>query len=164
MLQTRFGEAGLIQRQADMPDSPPPADFDCELAPNEVTTRVGLDLILPLAAVFPFERHQRWAQTMKIPRKVAVELMSVVEELSIAFGVAGSVVAALISSKNKALGALALLASRWGPDVTKLVKDKLIEADSDALTKENNLTATLLGFQNNLDRGEVEQILLTSAR
>lgn len=128
----------------------------------EVTKRVGLDLILPLAAVLPFERHLRWAQIMKVPRKVAVELMVVVEEMAIAVGVVGLMAARMIGSKNKALGVLALLLSRFGPDVAKLVRDKLIEADSDALTKESNLTATLTGFRDDLEKGEKEQILLTS--
>ena len=32
----------------------------------EVTERVGLDLILPLAAMLPFERHIRWVEEMRL--------------------------------------------------------------------------------------------------
>jgi hypothetical protein len=130
----------------------------------EVAKRVGLDLILPLAAVLPFERHVRWAQTMKIPRKVALELMGAVEELAAALGVAGRLIAKLIGRNNKALDAVALLLSRFGPDAIRLVKDKLRETDADALAKEGNLTATLTGFLDDLKTGEKEQILLTSPR
>ena len=41
----------------------------------EVTERIGLDLILPLAAMLPLERHIRWAQQKQIPAKVAEELL-----------------------------------------------------------------------------------------
>lgn len=129
-----------------------------------VTKRVGLNLILPLAAVLPFERHLRWTQMMKVPRKVAVELMVVVEELAVAVGVVGLIAAKLIGSKNKALGAAGVLLSRFGPDAAKLVKNKLVQANSNALTKENNLTATLAEFRNDLEKGQSEEILLTSDR
>ena len=41
----------------------------------EVTERIGLDLILPLAAMLPFERHIRWAERKQLPAKVAEELL-----------------------------------------------------------------------------------------
>ena len=138
------------------------AEFSTEKI--EVTKRVGLNLILPLAAVLPFERHLHWAKIMKVPKKVAVELMVVVEELAVAVGVFGLIAAKLIGSKNKALGVLGILLSRFGPDAAKLVKNKLIQANSNAQTKENNLTATLAGFRNDLEKGQMEQILLTSDR
>ena len=49
------------------------AKFDADKI--EVTERVGLDLILPLAAMLPFERHVRWAQAKQIPGKVAENLL-----------------------------------------------------------------------------------------
>jgi hypothetical protein len=130
----------------------------------EVTKRVGINLILPLAAVLPFERHLHWAETMKVPRKVAVELMVVVEGLAVAVGAVGLIGARLIGSTNKPLSALGVLISRFGPDAAKLVKDKLVQANAVALAKQNNLTATLAEFQNDLEKGESEQILLTSDR
>ena len=39
----------------------------------EVTERIGLDLILPMAAMLPFERHVRWARGDAAPGKVARE-------------------------------------------------------------------------------------------
>lgn len=130
----------------------------------EVTQRVGLNLILPLAAVLPFERHLRWTEILKVPRRVAVELMVVVEELAVAVGVVGLIAARLIGSSNKALGTLGVLLSRFGPDAAKMVKDKLIQANTKALTKENNLTATLAEFRDDLEKAKSEQILLTSDR
>lgn len=133
----------------------------------EVTKRIGLDLILPLAALLPFERHVRWAQAGRVSRKVALELMSGVEALASTLGVAGGLAAALIGRKNKLFGAMGLLVSRFGPslnDAVRLGKVKLREADTEALAKQNNLTATLAGFRADLDNAEKEQILIRSLR
>lgn len=130
----------------------------------EVTKRVGLDLILPLAAVLPFERHLYWAEIMKVPRRVAVELMVVVEELAVAVGAVGLIAAKLIGTKSKPLAAVGLLVSRFGPDVAKLVKNKLMQTNSNALTKQNNLTALLAKLRADLEKGKSEEILLTSDR
>jgi hypothetical protein len=37
---------------------------------DRVTERIGLDLILPLAAMLPFERHIRWVRRKQVPAKV----------------------------------------------------------------------------------------------
>ena len=39
----------------------------------EVTERIGLDLVLPLAAMLPFERHIRWVEQKQIRAKVVEE-------------------------------------------------------------------------------------------
>jgi hypothetical protein len=44
-------------------DSPEPVEID-------VTQRVGLDLILPVASLLPLERRVQWNERMEIPRKV----------------------------------------------------------------------------------------------
>src|SRR5699024_5836608 len=49
------------------------AKFEAERI--DVGQRIGLELLLPLAAVLPFERHVRWSQTTEIPRKVAEQLL-----------------------------------------------------------------------------------------
>ena len=36
----------------------------------DVTKRVGVDLILPVASLLPLERRVQWQEKMKIPRKV----------------------------------------------------------------------------------------------
>src|SRR5699024_11355431 len=49
------------------------AKFEAERI--DVDQRIGLELLLPLASVLPFERHVRWAQTTEVPRKVAEQLL-----------------------------------------------------------------------------------------
>jgi hypothetical protein len=120
----------------------------------EVAKRVGLELILPLAAMLPFERHIRWAQTMQIPRKVAENLLDGV----------GALARVLVQSKLKLPGPIGHLVNHVGPPLlnaaAKLVGDKLKEANSEALAKHDYLTATLTRFRMDLDEGEKEQILL----
>ncbi|NED15667.1 ATP/GTP-binding protein [Streptomyces sp. SID9124] len=128
----------------------------------EVTKRVGLGLILPLAAMLPFERHVRWAQLKQIPVKVAESLLNG----------AGSLAAALVGSRGKLPGAAGLLRSVVGlvlsrevlNEAAKVTGEKLRNMNSEAMAKQNYLTATLTGFRMDLDRGEEEQVLLRSCK
>jgi hypothetical protein len=126
----------------------------------EVTKGVGLDLILPLAAILPFERHVRWARAKQIPGKVAENLLSG----------AGALAAALIGSKFSLPGPLGTLAKVAGFAVskevldvsTKLAGEKLKEKNSEATAKNDFMTATLTGFRIDLEKGEEEQVFLRS--
>ena len=80
------------------------AKFDADRI--EVTKRIGLDLILPLAAMLPFERHIRWAQAKQIPGKVAENLL----------GGAGALAAVLIGSEGKLPGPIGHLLNRFDPN------------------------------------------------
>ncbi len=131
----------------------------------EVTQRVGLDLILPMAAVLPFERHVRWAQAGKVSRRVALELMGGAEVLASALGAASGVVALLMGKKNKVAGAVGFALSRLAPsleDAFKLAGAKIEVADVAAATRQQNLAATLGAFRQDLDAGEEKAILLRS--
>jgi hypothetical protein len=123
----------------------------------EVTKRVGLEMLLPLAAVLPFERHVRWTQAKQIPAKVAVSLMRD----------AGPLAAALVGRKLRLAGPigdrlLKLVNSDHVNAAAKLAGDKLKEINSQAIAKQDYLTATLTQFRMDLANGEEEQILLTS--
>lgn len=48
----------------------------------DVSQRVGLDLILPVAAVLPLERRVQWSERMEIPRKVLDTLADGAETLA----------------------------------------------------------------------------------
>lgn len=131
----------------------------------EVTQRIGLDLILPMAAVLPFERHLRWAQADKLTKNVAKTLISNAELVAAGLGVASHVVAVLIGKKNKVAGAIGLALSQLTPkleDAIKVAGAKLEAADMAAATKQQNLAATLDGFRKDLDAGEEKAILIRS--
>ena len=133
----------------------------------EVTKRVGLQLILPLAAMLPFERHVRWAQLRQGGGKVAEVLLGGGMAIASALGGAGALAAALAKRENKLLGAVGFLLAHLGSglnDVARLGGDKLRKANADALSKHQDLKAVLTGFQMELRKGEDDQILLTSRR
>ena len=127
----------------------------------DVTRRVGVDLVLPVAAILPFERLVMWADAKKIPPKLADKLLNGVHDL-----------APLI------LGGLARLPKPWGPILTflgsavlsqevlnsaaALVGDELEKVNSEATDRQDNLVATLTRFKMDLDRGEELDILLRS--
>jgi hypothetical protein len=131
------------------------AKFDAERI--EVTQRIGVDMILPLAAMLPFERHVRWAQAKLVQGKVVENLLRG----------AGSLAAVLVGTKSKFLGPVGQLLNIVGPNVAEaagLAGDRLKQVNSDALAKQDNLRATLTRFGMDLDRGEEERILLRSLR
>lgn len=131
----------------------------------ELSTRVGLDLILPMASVLAFERHIRWAQAGQVSRKVALDLLRNAEAVAVALDVFAGLVVKLIGKSNKAVAAIGLLLVSLGPSMTDALKraeKKLKEADAEALAKQNDLAAILTGFQMDLAKGEEEQVFLRS--
>ncbi|MHA7298833.1 TRAFAC clade GTPase domain-containing protein [Pseudarthrobacter sp. MDT3-1] len=120
----------------------------------EVNKRVGLELILPLAAMLPIERYARWAQTKQIRGKVIENLLVGTEALA----------AVLIKSEGSLPGPLGLLLNRFDPkqvkdaaklasDAALLAGDKLREINSEARANQDNLRATLSGFRMDLEKG-----------
>lgn len=131
------------------------ASFDADRI--EVTKRVGLELLLPLAAMLPFERHVRWAQAKNVGGKLVENLMG-----------GASALAVSMIGKGKLPGPLGLLVnllgSRLVEDAAKLGGDKLRQINSEALAKNDSLTATLTRFRMDLDEGEAAQVFLRSPR
>lgn len=123
----------------------------------EVTERVGLDLVLPLAAMLPFERHLRWAEQKQLGAKVVEELLSGTGPL-----------AAALFGKTKFAGPkgvlVALVGSRFANVASKLGVDQLRNMNSEALAKKDYLTAALTRFGLDLDDGEEERVLLRSKK
>ena len=127
----------------------------------EVTERIGLDLVLPLAAMLPFERHIKWAEQKQIPAKVAEELLDG----------AGALAAALIGKTKFAglKGRLVALVGRDGVNAAmsaaaKLGGDQLRKMNSEARAKQDYMAAVLTRFGLDLDDGEEKRVLLRSRR
>jgi hypothetical protein len=123
----------------------------------EVTERIGVDMILPLAAMLPFERHVKWAQTEELQGKVVEMLLRG----------AGPLAAALVGTKSKFLGVVGQMLNIVGPSLAEaagLNGDKLKEVNSDALAKKDYLRAMLTRFGMDLDKGEEDRVLLRSLR
>jgi hypothetical protein len=130
----------------------------------EVTERVGLDLILPVAAMLPFERHLRWANAKQLPAKVGQNLVNglgpitaVLSNFNISFKPKGWV--------GNLVGLVGAFVSREVlEDVAKQAGNKLRDINEAALAKNDYLTATLTGFRMDLEKGELEEILIRSQR
>lgn len=127
----------------------------------DVTQRVGIDLILPLAAMLPFERHIRWVEEKQIAAKVIEELL----------GGMGAVAGAMLG-KAKFRGKAGWLVGLVGREAVtgamraaaKLVGDKLGAEHRAALTKKDHMAATLTGFGLALEAAEEDRVLLRSLR
>src|SRR3984957_4159015 len=125
----------------------------------EVTDRFGLDLVLPIAAMLPFERHIKWAEQRQMGSKVAEMLLEGAPAL------AGALI-----GKGKYAGPQALVAALVGAKgvnaamrtAVKLGGDQLRKMYLDAMTKKDYLAAVLTQFELDLNAGEDERGLLKS--
>lgn len=131
----------------------------------EVSKRVGLGLVLPLASVFAFKRYLRWAQAGDIGRKVAIELVKSAELVAIGLGIFSGIIAKFLGSKHRAARAIALILEAVGPsiaDAAKQLEARIVELDSHARAKRDGISAMLAGFTSDLAKGEEERVFLRS--
>jgi hypothetical protein len=126
----------------------------------EVTERIGLDLVLPLAAMLPFERHIKWVEQKQAGEKVAEELLKTAPAL-----------AAALLSKAAFAGPIGRLVALVGVRVLNAVKvasnlgvDQLRTMNRDALAKHDYMAAVLTRFGLDLDDGEDQGVLLRSTK
>jgi hypothetical protein len=127
----------------------------------EVSERIGLDLVLPLAAMLPFERHLKWAEQKQIPAKVAEELKEGVGAL-----------AAALFGKTKFAGLKDRLEAWVGREAldaamkaaAKLGGDQLRKMNLEAKANQDHMAEVLTRFALDLDKGEEERVLLRSQK
>lgn len=127
----------------------------------EVTERIGLDLVLPLAAMLPFERHIKWVEQKQIGAKVVEELL----------GGAGALAAALLGKAKFAgpKGAVLALVGRQAVNAAmsaaaELAGDQLRKLNSEAVAKQDYMAAVLTRFGLELDSAEEKRVLLRSRK
>lgn len=124
----------------------------------EVNKRIGMELIQPLAAMLPFERHAKWARAMRLPAKVAENLL----------GGADVLAAALIGRKGGLPRPIGRLVNLIGPgvvqDVARMAHTKVKDMNAEAVAKREYLAATLTGYRIDLDHAEEDRVLLRSSR
>ncbi|KRE71707.1 hypothetical protein [Arthrobacter sp. Soil762] len=127
----------------------------------ELTKRVGLDLILPVAAMLPFSRYVGWALAMRQGGEVAKHLLDVAKPVAdfINRGRLSDLIARLPGPISKVVALV-------GPGLIQAVLDlagaRLVEMHAEAKANHDFLTETLTGFQLQLDRGDGEKVLLRS--
>ena len=131
----------------------------------EVTERVGVNLILPVAAMLPLERRVQWSERMEIPRKVLEHLADGADTLA----------AALIAGQAGRLQKLLVKMPRVGPLIgkggipaliaaAKLAGPQLKKINAEALAKRDFLAATLTQFRLDLNQGEKDDLFIKSRR
>ena len=134
-----------------------------ELDKIEVTERVGLDLILPVATMLPFERLAQWAGKFDIPLKVLGGLMDHADALAAVLKGPGAAVVARYLVKIPKVGpVLAPIAVPALAAAVKLGKSKLEEVHAQALADRDFLTAVLTQFRLDLDQGVEDQLFVKS--
>lgn len=123
----------------------------------EVGERVGLDLVLPLAAMLPLERHARWVARQNVQSKVAENLLQGVGPIQ-------EVLRGVLSGLPGPFGKLWKLV---GPNVNLLTDwatERLREANAEASAKGDHLRAVLSRFGIDLDDAERDRVLMRSLR
>jgi len=127
----------------------------------DVAERKGVDLMLPLAAMLPFQRHIRWVEHKQAGAKVADEILG--GAAALAAGLIGK--AKLGGPKGAALqllGRLGLTPAMLA--AAKLGQDQLKKMNASALAKRDDLAAVLTGFELTLDDSEATGTLLRSRK
>lgn len=128
----------------------------------EVEQQIGLDLILPIAAMLPFERQARWVKSPHLPAQVAKDFA---ENAGSVVKVLDALAMFLPGPVGKVLGVVTgFLAKDKFEHGFELLGEKLLEMNTEAIKKREYLVATLTQFSLALDRGEDEKVLLRSRR
>ena len=142
------------------------APADHEPVEIDVTQRVGLDLILPVASLLPLERRVQWSEQLDIPRGVLDTLADGADVLA----------AALIGGQMFGLDkALAKLFPKIGQFASKAVlpvlaaaakatSDQLRQVNAEARERKDYLTATLTQFKMDIDQGVSDHLFIKSLK
>jgi hypothetical protein len=129
----------------------------------EVTERVGLDLILPVATMLPLERLAQWVGKFDFPLKLLGGLVDHTEALAeVLAGPGAAVVPKFLAKIPKVGPILAPVAVPVLAGAVKLGKSKLAEVHAQALAKGDNLTAVLTQFRLDLDQGVADHLFVKS--
>jgi hypothetical protein len=130
----------------------------------DVSQRVGLDLILPVASMLPLERRVQWNERMEIPRKVLDTLADGAETLA-AVLVGGKVLGVdKLVGKLPKVGPIAKVALPALAAAAKMAGSQVREINAQARKDHDLLTATLTQFKLDLDQGVKDKLLIRSLK
>ncbi|MEH6380608.1 MAG: ATP/GTP-binding protein [Dietzia cercidiphylli] len=130
----------------------------------DVTKRIGLDLILPIASLLPLERRVQWQEQFDIPRKVVDSLADGADVIAAALtGAKFAGVEKLLRTLTKSNkgAALATAALPYLAAAVQAAGPKLKEMNEQARTQQNHLRATLTQFKIDLEQGISDRKLWT---
>lgn len=131
----------------------------------DVTQRVGVDLILPIASLLPMERRAQWEERMELPRRVMDSMADGADTLAAAL-IGGKLlgvdkVLERIPRVGKLLSRAALPALAAG---AKLAGTELRRLNTEARDRKDHLTATLTQFKIDLEQGVTDRLLIRSLK
>lgn len=130
----------------------------------DVTQRVGLDLILPVASMLPLERRVQWTERMEVPRKVLDTLADGADTLATVL-VGGRPAIEKFISKIPKVGPIA---SRAAIPIliaaVNMTQSQLKEMNNRARENRDYLTATLTQFKLDLDQGVTNRLFIRSPK
>lgn len=134
----------------------------------DVGQRVGVDLLMPIASVFPLERFVRWAEARNMRGRLAEALLG---RGTAAAGVV-AVLVGLIGRGAKLPGPIgaavalvsAVISREMIEDALKLAGEKLKKANEEAIANGDYLRAALTQFSIDLEDGVSQGVLLRSKR
>lgn len=119
----------------------------------EVSERIGVDLMLPLASILPMERQLKWADRLELGASVLDVFVPAVNALSIAMF--GKRKVKRTKAKGVGIAAVVAIVSVGGD----LAADQMRKLRSRASTKKNALGEALTGQKEALDAAEKARIL-----
>lgn len=163
----------VLERFVDSPDALSVGEdylllSSAKFEPNkiEVTERIGLDLLLPIAAMLPLERHAQWAERKQVGAKVLENLLGGVGTIAEALVGKSTAKGLLNIKKLKDIKGLAgsQLAAGTLFLAANLGTEQLKKMNADALTKRDHLVAVLSRFRLDLHEGEQHRVFLQSRK
>jgi hypothetical protein len=128
----------------------------------EVTERVGVDLILPVASLLPLERLVQWSERFEIPRRALDKLADNAD--AYAEVLLGSTLFRKVLSRIPKVGPYLHVVLPTLTDALKGSKSKIKEANEEARRKQDYLTAVLTQFRLDLEQGVRDNLLVTSRK
>jgi len=127
----------------------------------DVTKRVGIDLILPVASLLPLERRVQWQEKMKIPMKVLESMADGADALAeVLIGRKGFGIQKVVAKLPKVgpLASKAVIPALM--EAVKMAESQLRQINEQARETHDYLTATLTQFKLDLDQGETDRLLI----
>ena len=129
----------------------------------EVTERVGVDLLLPVACLLPLERLVLWAERFEIPRKWLDHLAHNTDALAAAL-IGAQRFAMFLNKVPKVGPLLAKVALPTLAAAVRLSESRIRAINAEARKNRDFLTATLTQFRLQLDQGVKDHLLVKSLK
>jgi hypothetical protein len=126
----------------------------------DVTKRVGIDLLLPVASLLPLEHLVQWQEKIEIPMKV-LDTLSDGTVAKVLIGGMSSGVVSKVVAKLPTVGPIAIKAALPAlVAAVKMAQSQLRQINEQARERHDYLTATLTQFKLDLDQGETDRLLI----